>query len=807
MTPSNNLSVLPFYDSIEQQNHRKSFAFDNVFQLLMPNRTILPFQILRASSSSQIASVMLISCDTGISYNITSTLQSNGLTIIPDANDNMDVIIWNGSYQVPSFVENGTYYIQLIAGQVWYSDMFTLTGNAGRYMMVEWWDEKTHYFDGGHIFYDGNFRHRLYLDTELGKPEYPFDETGSDRDGYFFPEKQISEKRYKFNFIAPEYLTDAIRLIRLRDFVHVTNKGNLFVCDTFMSNVSWQTQGDLASVDCEFETFTVVKKIPDAAYSSGGGGGGGTTPSFYSVYVISAGVGSTGSGQFNAGAAVAIYAGAPPSGQQFSHWVSTSAGVVFGNSNSPTTTFIMPANSVTVTAVFEGTIQSYTVTVISAGTGASPGGNYAVGSYVGVSAGTPPSGQQFSHWDATGIVLALPSASPTGFTMPANNVVLTANFIPIINNQFLVTVTSAGTGATGGGLYIPGSIVTVYSGTPPSGKTFIGWGATDVGTLSPNPHSPTVSFTMPSQSVTMEAVFGNTVTVNSIGLTASGGGVYSQGTIVTIYAGTPPAGQQFKNWTASGVILSNANAESTSFVMPANNVIVTANFESTVQYFNVTVISNGIGASTGGNYAVGSYVGINAGTAPSGFQFKNWTASGVVLVLPTSNPAAFNMPANNVTLTANFEQIVNNNFLVTVSSVGNGATGGGYYTAGSTVTVYAGSDPAGRQFIGWASAAGVYMNPNQFSRTITFIMPSQSVTMQAVFGSTVTVVSTGTGATGGGVYEEGDMVYVFCGVPPAGKTFTGWTTSSPGVSIQNANNTTANFVMPNNSVAITANFS
>ena len=41
---------------------------------------------------------------------------------------------------------------------------------------------------------------------------------------------------------------------------------------------------------------------------------------------------------------------------------------------------------------------------------------------------------------------------------------------------------------------------------------------------------------------------------------------------------TPPAGQQFKNWTGS-VSFANANSASTSFTMPANAVTVTANFE------------------------------------------------------------------------------------------------------------------------------------------------------------------------------------------------------------------------------------
>ena len=102
----------------------------------------------------------------------------------------------------------------------------------------------------------------MYLCTELGKPEYQFEEEGENRDGYFFPEKQISEKTYRAMCLAPEYLCDVMRFIRMADYVVITDKyGRSYDCDTFLITPKWQTQGDLASVEIEFETATVVKKI------------------------------------------------------------------------------------------------------------------------------------------------------------------------------------------------------------------------------------------------------------------------------------------------------------------------------------------------------------------------------------------------------------------------------------------------------------------------------------------------------------------------------------------------------------------
>jgi hypothetical protein len=124
--------------------------------------------------------------------------------------------------------------------------------------------------DNAVIAYGHGYRNTLYLNTQLGKPEYEFNEEGENRDGFFFPEKQISEKKYKCQVLAPEYLCDVMRLIRMCDHVRVTDKGRIYDCDTFLITPEWQEQGNLASVEIEFETDTVVKKIGKGYLSAGG---------------------------------------------------------------------------------------------------------------------------------------------------------------------------------------------------------------------------------------------------------------------------------------------------------------------------------------------------------------------------------------------------------------------------------------------------------------------------------------------------------------------------------------------------------
>ena len=53
MVPNNNLSVLPFYTSIEQQNARKWWIFGKVYPLFTPAGFLLPFQLMRPHRETQ----------------------------------------------------------------------------------------------------------------------------------------------------------------------------------------------------------------------------------------------------------------------------------------------------------------------------------------------------------------------------------------------------------------------------------------------------------------------------------------------------------------------------------------------------------------------------------------------------------------------------------------------------------------------------------------------------------------------------------------------------------------------------------
>jgi hypothetical protein len=142
-------------------------------------------------------------------------------------------------------------------------------------LKIEWWDVDDFTMDAGTIVYKyaggTQFKNVLYLQADIAKPEYPFEEDGETRDGYFFPIKQISEKHYRFAFLASEYLLDVMRFIRMADYAYITKNGQQYKLDTFLITPEWEDNGDVASVEAEFDTATVAKKIGHGYIQTTGG--------------------------------------------------------------------------------------------------------------------------------------------------------------------------------------------------------------------------------------------------------------------------------------------------------------------------------------------------------------------------------------------------------------------------------------------------------------------------------------------------------------------------------------------------------
>lgn len=252
-SPNNNLSVLPWYTSLDKQNAKKWYAFGNVWPLVMPTNRIIPYQFVVPFTNVAIAGSSIISLDTKDIYDGQSShtlvtrvdytvVKSNGFTVsLPE----------------------GRYYakIDFANGVTYYSEVFTLVSNISDYVKIQYWNDDILVYNGGEINYEDEFKFEMYLCTTIGKPEYSFEEEVTKRLGYKFPELQVSNKLYKFTCIGPEYLCDAMRLIRLSDYIKIVSKDDSYNALTFSYDAKWETQGDLASIEVEFETDTIIQKL------------------------------------------------------------------------------------------------------------------------------------------------------------------------------------------------------------------------------------------------------------------------------------------------------------------------------------------------------------------------------------------------------------------------------------------------------------------------------------------------------------------------------------------------------------------
>ena len=267
MIPNNNLSVLPFYTSLDQQNARKWWMYGRIYPLFTQAGFLLPWQLITEHNSNwtvdNIRPVYLYDANTGqqVGVDLTDTLRPM-ITKKEFASLGYDVWVFPGQLPVWNNLPNGRYYLMLYLGDPHYSEIFTVVNDIQPYLKITWWDVDDFTMDAGTIVYKNPaFKNVLYLQTDLAKPEYPFEEEGETRDGYFFPTKQISEKRYRFNFLASEYLLDVMRFIRMADFAEIEYHGQHYSLDTFLITPEWEDNGDVAAVEAVFDTATVAKKI------------------------------------------------------------------------------------------------------------------------------------------------------------------------------------------------------------------------------------------------------------------------------------------------------------------------------------------------------------------------------------------------------------------------------------------------------------------------------------------------------------------------------------------------------------------
>ncbi|MDR4988423.1 MAG: MBG domain-containing protein [Bacteroidales bacterium] len=487
----------------------------------------------------------------------------------------------------------------------------------------------------------------------------------------------------------------------------------------------------------------------------------------------------TGAGVYNFGDEVQVDA-IPNEGWEFVNWTDTDGNVV---SDEAFNIIEMPAQDLTLIANFE--MIDYVLTLIAnpeEGGTVTGAGVYNFGDEVEVDA-IPNEGWAFINWtDEEDNVV---STEPFNIITITGDLTLIANFEMIDYELTLIANPEEGGEVFGAGIYNFGDLVEVDA-VPNMGWEFINWTDLDGNVVSNEAYN---EITMPSSDLTLIANFEQIGYVLTLlvhpqqGGQVTGAGAYNFEDEVVIEA-TANTGWEFVNWTGDIEYVDDPASATATVTMPADHVTLTANFQPLG--FTLTLLAEPAegGIVTGeGVYNFGSLVSINAEANP-GYTFVNWTdeEGDVFSVLPNFT---FSMPAEDVTLTANFTQNIYTLTLFANPPAGGTVSGGGSYAFGDEIDVVAEANP-GYEFASWTDNFG---NVVSLEAEFVYEMPASNVMLIANFTTqeiTVTAEVNPPGAgtifgLGNGVFSYGAQVGLYAVASP-GYVFVNWTEDGVPVS-------------------------
>lgn len=265
------ISPLKFYDDFHKQNRYRSFAYGHVAPLITNPNVVSPFQLIVSGNVSEIY-VRSANTNKRVTDNVIERFKDAGLRNV--SKNDYNILLFLGIFPLSGVIDyEGQYWLEIHSGGWYYSEIFCFDNNIDDCLKVEYWNPEGDFAlkNGIIVLGSENFHFILLLKSELGKPEYSFEEEATKRLGYSFIESQVSKKTYKFNTVIPEYLCDAMRIIRLCSQKKITCKGETYDAITFNMEVDWQEQGDLASVTCEFDVDNIITNFGGFKHEDLGG--------------------------------------------------------------------------------------------------------------------------------------------------------------------------------------------------------------------------------------------------------------------------------------------------------------------------------------------------------------------------------------------------------------------------------------------------------------------------------------------------------------------------------------------------------
>ena len=241
-------------------------------------------------------------------------------------------------------------------------------------------------------------------------------------------------------------------------------------------------------------------------------------------------------------------------------------------------------------------------------------------------------------------------------------------------------------------------------------------------------------------------------------------------------------GYTFTGWEVDGVPEGTDTSKATiTFTMPANKVTLTPQYEKNTYTLTVD------GKPEQRTFE--EKVSITA-SEKDGYTFTGWEVTGLPADVDTTKVTiSFTMPANNVTLKAQYTEIVPEKYTVTM---GEEVT---EYAVDADVSITA-PEKDGYTFTGW-DAVGVPEGTDTTSETISFTMPANNVTLKPQYEKN-TYTLTVDGVDEQRTFEE----QVSITAPKKdGYTFTGWKVTGLPADVDTTK-ATISFKMPANNVKL-----
>ena len=431
-----------------------------------------------------------------------------------------------------------------------------------------------------------------------------------------------------------------------------------------------------------------------------------------------------------------------------------------------TISFTMPANKVTLKAQYtENAPETYELKVTDAKVTLKDGGTVAdlkavpVGTEL-VATAPEKDGYTFTGWEVTGLPADVDTTKATiSFTMPANKVTLKAQYTENAPETYELKVTDAKVTLKDGGTVADLKAVPVSTELKATAdedtetRVFKCW--TGLELAEEQSTARVVYFTMPDHDVNLKAEFvtpTNKLEVTDAQVTLKDGGAVADLTAVPVgtelvATAAEKDGYTFTGWEVTGLPADVDTTKATiSFTMPANKVTLKAQYtENAPKTYKLDVSDATVTLKDGS--AVADLKAVPVGTElvataaeKDGYTFTGWEVTGLPTDVDTTKATiSFTMPANKVTLKAQYTENAPKTYKLDVSDATVTLKDGGAVAdltavpVDTELKVIADEDTETSVFKNW-SCTGLELTEEQSTaHVLEFKMPAQDVKLTAVF--------------------------------------------------------------------------